>query len=335
MHLCRKNLVIDFLIHNFEKDLADKLVFNNLNLVTMKNVRENQPTIVRYVEAMSSGIKSYNLSRCAIGFVLRGSKHIYNDDTNYVVSRGDVFFLGIGTHYIENIPEGDKPFEQVVFYYSASLIQRILLHLSVNYSLNITNTHRCEHCKRVNHVATVATYSMRSFFSYVLSDLRDERFVSDETVENIKMTELIYLIISQIEGCLKSKIMYHSDSANDNFEQVIYANIFRDLSIEQLSSMTNRSLTSFKKEFRRHFDQSPHRWFINQRLQHSRLLLVSTTKSISEIGNECAFPNTSHFIKLFKKRYELTPALYRHQHLNVQMTDQTSEDVRQASGDEI
>ena len=48
---------------------------------------------------------------------------------------------------------------------------------------------------------------------------------------------------------------------------------------------------------------------------HSRLLLISTSKSISEIGNECTFPNTSHFIKLFKKEYQMTPATYRHRHL--------------------
>jgi AraC-like DNA-binding protein len=41
------------------------------------------------------------------------------------------------------------------------------------------------------------------------------------------------------------------------------------------------------------------------------MLLVSTTKSVSEIGNECTFPNTSHFIKLFKKEYGNTPAAYR------------------------
>lgn len=47
---------------------------------------------------------------------------------------------------------------------------------------------------------------------------------------------------------------------------------------------------------------------------HARLLLISTNKSVSEIGNECAFPNTSHFIKLFKKTYDYTPAGYRHRH---------------------
>ena len=73
-----------------------------------------------------------------------------------------------------------------------------------------------------------------------------------------------------------------------------------DISVEELAGKCNRSLTSFKKEFRKHFFEPPHKWFIRQRLMHSRLLLISTNKSISEIGNDCNFPNTSHFIKLFK-----------------------------------
>lgn len=57
---------------------------------------------------------------------------------------------------------------------------------------------------------------------------------------------------------------------------------------------------------------------------HSRLLLISTSKSISEIGNECTFPNTSHFIKLFKKEYQMTPATYRHRHQNSQTDEVTA-----------
>ena len=145
----------------------------------------------------------------------------------------------------------------------------------------------------------------------------------DETAENIKMTELVYLIVSQADGCLKSKVLRNVDSAHDNFEQIIYTNIFNDVSIEELASKSNRSLTSFKKEFKRHFMMPPHRWFIRQRLMQSRLLLISTSKSISEIGVECTFPNTSHFIKLFKKEYGTTPAIYRAGHCKM-TPDETS-----------
>ena len=80
------------------------------------------------------------------------------------------------------------------------------------------------------------------------------------------------------------------------YKRQVYDHIFKDISIEELSKLTNRSLTSFKKECRRHFQMPPHKWYIRQRLMHSRLLLISTSKSVSEIGNECTFPNTSRCV---------------------------------------
>ncbi len=275
---------------------------------------DNQPTIVKYVGANYGGIQLLALSRYAIGYVMRGTKHIYYGDACHTVSKGEIFYMGIGNHYVEDIPEEGRPFEQVIVYYSPELLQRTLLYLNMNYSINISNSHSCDRCRRLNHVSTEASSTLRSFFTHAVSYLQDDNFMHDEAAENIKLTELMYLIVSQSDGCLKSKILSNMDASRDNFEQIIYSHIFCDISIEELSTLCNRSLTSFKKEFKRHFYMPPHRWFIRQRLMQSRLLLISTSKSISEIGIECTFPNTSHFIKLFKKEYGTTPALYRHRH---------------------
>lgn len=272
------------------------------------------PTIVKYTEDNYGGIHLTRLSRNALGYVVRGTKHIYYGDMHYTVTRGDIFFMGVGNHYVENLPEEGHAFEQVVVYYSPELLRRILLRLNMNYGVKISNTHHCDRCLRLNHASVPATATLRSFFAHTATCLQDENFTHDHTAETIKLTELIYLIVSQRDDCLKNKVLSNVDDQQDNFEQVVYANIFRDVSIEELAAMSNRSLTSFKKEFRRHFQEPPHRWFIRQRLMQARLLLISTTRSISEIGAECVFPNTSHFIKLFKNEYGQTPAMYRLSH---------------------
>lgn len=76
--------------------------------------------------------------------------------------------------------------------------------------------------------------------------LRDEDFRHDETAENIKMTELIYLIASHEDCCIKSKLLSNVDAAKENFEQTVYDHIFRTFR-SRLSKLTNRSLTSFKR----------------------------------------------------------------------------------------
>jgi AraC-like DNA-binding protein len=109
-------------------------------------------------------------------------------------------------------------------------------------------------------------------------------------------------------------VLRSSDIDSGQFVNTIYDNVFNDISIEMLAEMTNRSLTSFKKEFKRLFNAPPHRWIIEQRLDRARILLASTSRTVSEIGVECAFSNISHFIKLFKLRYKETPAAFRRRH---------------------
>lgn len=267
--------------------------------------------IVKFNETSHNGIQSLTLSRHAIGFVLQGRKQIYHGDKRYSIERSEVFFLDTGRHYVENIAEDGKPYEEIVFYYTPSELQHTLQSLNMTYGMHIENDHSCERCRNTDYVSQPAWSALRSFFNGANNYLRDDVFMRDETAERLKMTELIYLIISQPDCCLKSKVLNNIDSTRDSFRRVVQQYIFSDVSIEELSSLTNRSLTSFKKEFRRMFDMPPHKWFIRQRLMQARLLLISTSKSVSEIGNECAFPNTSHFIKLFKKEYGFTPATYR------------------------
>ena len=44
------------------------------------NSSVQQPMIVKYVESLHNGIQSQALSRYAIGYILRGTKYIYDGD---------------------------------------------------------------------------------------------------------------------------------------------------------------------------------------------------------------------------------------------------------------
>ncbi len=267
--------------------------------------------IVRYVENLHNGIQSHNLSRYALGYVIHGTKYIYTGDHCQKATRGDLFYLGTGIQYVENIPAPTRPYEQIVFYYTPEDLQRIVTQLNMTYGMTVSNHHVCEKCRTATHIVTDGWDSLRNFFTSTAISMRTGQTLHDHTAEMIKMTELLYLILAHEDCCLKYRLLSNIDSSEGNFEVEIYDCVFEDLSIRELAERTNRSLTSFKKEFQRHFGMPPHKWFIRQRLNHSRLLLIASSKSISEIGNVCSFPNTSHYIKLFKKEFGITPANYR------------------------
>ncbi|MBP3332236.1 MAG: helix-turn-helix transcriptional regulator [Tidjanibacter sp.] len=276
-----------------------------------QNFETSQPVIVKYVQPTRGDIQLHTYTRHGIGYVMKGRKYIYSGDVRHEVKQGDLFYLGIGNHYTEDIPDNEHPFEQIVFFYTSDELSAILSRLSTSYNMDLSNPHSCSNCNNKDFVIYPAWNMMKNFFYTINSYIKEDIFNQDQTAEALKMAELIYLISSRNDCCIKSKIMGHIDTSIEKFKQVITDNIFNNISIEELAAECNRSLTSFKKEFKRIYNQSPHKWIINRRLMQSRLLLVSTKKSISEIGNECSFPNTSHFIKLFKKEYGTTPANYR------------------------
>lgn len=281
-----------------------------------------QPVITKYMQSLRGGIQQYTLSRYAVGYVMRGRKYIYYGDTRYEVNRGEMFYMNIGSHHIEDVPEVGKPFEQITFFYSSEMLSDILNNLSINFNLEIENNHLCGNCNCApGHVVFPAWPTVKNFFSTMNQYLKEDVFNKEPIAEKLKITELMFLIMSNPECCIKTKILSSINSSAENFELIVNQYVFSDLGIEDLAKLCNKSLTSFKKEFKSRFNESPHKWMIRKRLKHSRLLLMSTGKSVAAIGAECNFPNTSHFIKLFKKEYGLTPATYRQQVRNKIVVD--------------
>ncbi len=275
-----------------------------------------QPVIAKYVQPVRTGIQLQNFTRNSIGYVTHGCKYIYYGDLRHQVQSGELFYMGSGSYYIEDIPDEKHSFEQIVFFFSSEQLSRTISGLSTIYNFSISNEHTCEKCSSLPHVTFPAWAAMRNFFSGINQYLRQNVFSHDSAAEGIKITELIYLIISHPDCCLKSKLIGDTGSCDDGFKELIFSNIFTRTSIDKLADMSGRSLTSFKKTFQSIFNDPPHKWFLRQRLMHSRLLLVSSGKPITLISEECAFLNTSHFIKLFKKEYGQTPANYRLRHAN-------------------
>lgn len=274
--------------------------------------RVQQPAITKKMQPQRTGIQAYTLSRYAIGYVLKGRKYIYYGDTRYEARAGDLFYLGIGTHYIEELPDNNRPYEEITLFCDSDLLRDLLSDLSLNYRLPIDNTHTCANCSNdLSHVFYPAGSATAHFFGSLNAYLRDDLFSETPAMERVKTLELLCLLFSNPDCCIAKRLLDDSNMATDGFEQIVRRHIFDNMTIDELAALCNKSLTSFKKEFIKRFHEPPHKWFLRQRLTHSRLLLISTDKSIATIASECRFTNPSHYIKLFKLAYGQTPAVYR------------------------
>jgi AraC-like DNA-binding protein len=74
------------------------------------------------------------------------------------------------------------------------------------------------------------------------------------------------------------------------------------------------SLSSFKKSFKHYYHKTPGAWLIERKLNHACHYVLDTNLSINQISLECGFEDTSHFIRVFKQKYLLTPLQFRQKH---------------------
>ena len=95
------------------------------------------------------------------------------------------------------------------------------------------------------------------------------------------------------------------------FQRAIASSLLKNVSLDDIAASCCLSVSTFKRRFRARYSTSPHRWFLAQRLKIAYTLILTTTVSISLIATICGFPNTSHFIAQFRRRYSITPMRLR------------------------
>ncbi len=135
--------------------------------------------------------------------------------------------------------------------------------------------------------------------------------VNDELLK-LKIKELILLLLQTKNAeNIMGLFAYLFTPRQANLKEVIQTHLFSNMTIPELAVLSGRSLSAFKRDFETYFNDTPANYIKEQKLIKAKQLLLSTDFSISEIGYKVGFTDTSHFARLFKTKYQLTPSAYR------------------------
>lgn len=125
---------------------------------------------------------------------------------------------------------------------------------------------------------------------------------------------LMYLKTKEaILGILKSKPEYlslfydFSKPVKVDLEAFMKHNITSALALDDLAKLSGRSLSTFNRDFRKIYRDSPHSWIMKQRLNLAKEILLSGERTSSEIYLELGFKDLAHFSRVFKKEIGVPP----------------------------
>lgn len=98
---------------------------------------------------------------------------------------------------------------------------------------------------------------------------------------------------------------------DERLERVVMNGIKQNMSIEAMADACCVSPSTFKRRFRARYSMSPHRWFLERKLDIAHRIVTTTDIALGEIAALCGFTNTSHFTSSFHRFFGSTPSQIR------------------------
>ena len=240
-----------------------------------------------------------------LGLVVSGRRFIYDSENRVEVSAGSMFLLTEGIHFVEDVPNSDyEGVEIIEIEITPSLLQDATISLINDYGVDSLCPFKSRAAMRRNFAIAKPTNELK-----VLLEVAVRNF--GNMASTLRISELLYNLIVGGYNSFCSLMFANCDMRRARFVSHIYGNLLNHNTIDSMATQRSCSAATFKNEFRRTFDSSPHKWYLNQRMRLAHTLLLTTNLQICQISDICKFSNTSHFIRLFRQHYNTTPRLYR------------------------
>ncbi|HJA99078.1 MAG TPA: AraC family transcriptional regulator [Candidatus Alistipes avicola] len=134
----------------------------------------------------------------------------------------------------------------------------------------------------------------------------DSAVQPSEEIMQLKLLEGVYALLHTDQSFFPTLFDFTEPWKIDILD-FLNENYMYDLTLEEIASFTGRSLSTFKRDFKKVSDLSPEKWLIRRRLEAAREMLHQTDKSVSDVSAEVGFKNLSHFSAAFKRQFGKSP----------------------------
>lgn len=226
---------------------------------------------------------------------ISGETKIVQADSTYFFRKGDIFLIPrnqLAT--IINYPKDGQPHKTVVMHLSVERLRDFYAKRNIKskplkspsiYSFN--NHPLLESC-------------LASLIPYF--DMKD----IPQDIASLKITEAIS-ILRTLNKEIDCVLANFEEPGKISLADYMEKNFMFNLPMEKFGYLTGRSLTTFKRDFKKIFNTTPQRWLTQKRLELAHYQFVDKKMKPIDVCYETGFENLSHFSFAFKKHFGYAP----------------------------
>lgn len=227
---------------------------------------------------------------------ISGETKIVQADSVYFFGPGDIFLIPrnqLAT--IINSPKDGLPHKTVVMHLSVSRLKEFYVRnkpkSKLAYARKIRNFGK--HPLLESCLASLIPYF----------DLKGDL---PENLSSLKIEEAIN-ILRAIDHDIDDMLANFDEPGKVNLTDFMEKNFMFNMPMEKFGYLTGRSLTTFKRDFKKNFNTTPQKWLTQKRLELAHYQIREQKRKPSEVYAEVGFENLSHFTYVFKKHFSYSP----------------------------
>jgi AraC-like DNA-binding protein len=264
-----------------------KLVVNNLLFVEYTCLTEDE-----HLGIWSD--KNY------FAFITAGRKAWQTTFHKYEVREGDVIFVKKGANLTDQ--SNDTAFCAILVFIPDDFIRLYLNKHGIIGSISTRDLYAQDSVIRVQPNELLQSYSQSVASYFSMSSKPNEALLM------LKFEELLLTLFSNKENTmLTDYFLSLRQSQRNHMKTVMEENFSYNLKLRDFARLCHMSLSGFKNAFRQYFGSSPARWLRNKKIEHAYQQVMNTDAPISQVAFDCGFEDTSHFIRVFKQKFDITP----------------------------
>ncbi|MEM6319360.1 MAG: AraC family transcriptional regulator [Bacteroidota bacterium] len=236
-------------------------------------------------------------------YVISGELIMESNGQQLEIRAGEAILAKKGTYFFfRKLAQAiGQNYESVLFFIRESFINDFIRQ----YALSSKTTKAV-----IAPVVKIPNHALLEGFIQSLYPYFDQNLVGKKELLRLKTFELLIQLLN-INPDLFGYFFQLNQPTQQDLVQIMEQHYTKNLPLKEYALLSGRSLSTFKRDFKKVFAETPAKWLKKKRLQLAQKLLQTTTNRPKDIYLQVGFANYAHFSKAFKSEYGLSPNEFR------------------------
>ncbi|RQO67624.1 AraC family transcriptional regulator [Pedobacter sp. KBW06] len=226
---------------------------------------------------------------------ISGETKIIQAEESHHFKTGDIFLIPRNQPAtVINFPKDGLPHKTVVMLLSAKTLR--------DFYANINPT------TGIIPIPKIRSFNSHPLLESCLTSLIPYFDIKElpEHIAALKIKEAIS-ILRAIDPEIDSILANFEEPGKVDLTSFMEKNYMFNMTMEKFGYLTGRSITTFKRDFKKSYNTTPQKWLTQKRLELAHYMISEHHKKPTEIIFEVGFENLSHFSFIFKKQFGYAP----------------------------